>query len=60
MSKLTIYSLEGLLVSCFAAADRGIGFNDQIFFFRTSLYLELDLHLPSTPVRNATNLRSFC
>ena len=31
--------------SLFAAADRGIGFNDQIFFFRTSLFLELDLHL---------------
>ena len=45
MSKLTIYCLEGLLVSCFAAADQGIGFNDQFFFFRTSLFLKLDLHL---------------
>ena len=36
MSKLTIYCLEELLVPCFAAADREIGFNDQIFFFRTS------------------------
>ena len=40
MSKLTIYSLEGLLVPCFAAADQGIGFNDPIFFFQNQPVFE--------------------
>ena len=58
MSKLTIYCLEGLLVPCFAAADQGIGFNDQICFFQNQPVFEARFtpSRPSTPVRNATKI----
>ena len=61
MSELTISCLEGLLVPCFAAADQGIGLNAQ-FFVRASVFFiaRFTLSQPSTPARNATNLRTFC
>ena len=61
MSELTISCLEGLLVRCFAAADQGIGLNPQ-FFVRANVFFvaRFTLSQPSTPVSNATNLRTFC
>lgn len=45
----------------FAAADQGIGLNAH-FFVRASLFFvaRFTLSQPSTPLRNATNLRTFC
>ena len=61
MSNFTIYcSLKELLVPCFAAADQGIGFNDSIFFYQRVFVARFTPSGPSTPVRNATNLRTFC
>ena len=61
MSELTISYLEGLLVPCFAAADQGIGLNAQFFDTPSVFFVaRFTLSQPSTPVRNATNLRTFC
>ena len=45
----------------FAAADQGIGLNAH-FFVRASVFFvaRFTLSQPSTPLRNATNLRTFC
>lgn len=61
MSELTISCLQGLLMPCFAAADQGIGLNPQ-FFVRANVFFvaRFTLSQPSTPVRNATNLRTIC
>ena len=45
MSKLPISYLKGLSVSCFAAADQGIG--TLKFYVRTSMFFAADLHLAS-------------